>query len=82
MKVVGSAVNDMLDLLVDKCYLYKLGLSNTRLNEQSMAKLCELIRINPHLVDIDISWNELFPASTPSALLTAQTTRSCSRRSR
>ena len=51
----------ILEILKDTCFLKKLSIPKTKLNEYSVDLIIPLISKEHayHLVDIDISWNEL-----------------------
>ena len=44
-------------------YLYKLGLVDIGINDESMKQICQHLQTNTHLMDIDISFSKAKPSS-------------------
>lgn len=59
-KMGVKALSTVLDCLLEKNFIKKLGLVNAQLNSDTcMAKLCELVNGSRYLFELDISWNGL-----------------------
>ena len=49
--------------LSNENYLYKLGLVDIGINDESMKQLCKNLQTNNHLLDLDISCSKAKPSS-------------------
>ena len=56
MKMLFQALNN-------ENYLYKLGLVDIGINDESMKQICQHLQTNTHLMDIDISFSKAKPSS-------------------
>eukprot|EP00347_Sterkiella_histriomuscorum_P008584 403344534 len=69
-KVIPGSVNNILEVLKETCFLKKLSMPKTKLNEYSVDLLVQLIskQSAPNLIELDISWNELCAHSMTSII--------------
>ena len=70
-KAQGPVVIDVLESVREGyCYLKRLGLVKMQLNGAGVGMLIDALPSFPYLVELDLSWNSLFPESI-SKLLSA-----------